>query len=112
MEDRSIYGPDRPAQYSKTPEFTYNDTDESILETEKQFLSEYFGKPFSVYEHQEIILSIVDKIVQEVINDSYKKFANIIIMEKNDFEHYKESFSEGVKKDRGISGDFHGINLG
>lgn len=111
LEDGSINGPKRPEQYAKTPKFTYKDTSEIVLGNEKDSLSEYFEKPFSVCENQKVVLTVVDKIVKEIVGKSFKDFANIIIMSEDDFLKLRKMITKETMS-RGIEGDYHGINLG
>lgn len=112
LKDGSIRGPKRPEQFGKTPEFIFKEDEQVILEAEKTFLSEHFGKAFPTSEHRDEVLTIVDKVFQSVTGKFFKDFSNIIIMTPDDFEEYARITAPKLKEDRGISDDFHGINLG
>ncbi|MBI2473657.1 hypothetical protein HYV70_03845 [Candidatus Uhrbacteria bacterium] len=112
LRDGSISGPKKPRRYGKTPEFIFEDHIHSALETQKTFLRRCFEEPFSVVEHKDAILDIVDKIIQEIIGESFRNFANIIILSSDDFEEFAKKMSPKLKQTRGVEGDFQGMNLG
>jgi len=111
-DDGFVDGPKRPASFGKTPKFKFEDSKQSVLEPEVTFLLDNFGKRFSIAEHQAEVLRVVDRIFQEITGISYKEFSNIIVMSVEDFDEYKRVTASMRKQDRGISGDFQGINLG
>lgn len=111
-EDGLILGREKPEQFGKTPEFMFRDSGQNILEAEKPFLTERFGKAFSVYEHQESVMRIVDSVVQDITGSPFKNFTDIVIVSQNDFKEYARAAAPRLKTSRGILGDFHGINLG
>lgn len=112
LEDGKVLGPKRPEYFSKTPKFNYENTESNLLEKNKEFLSNNFEKPFSAQEHQEQILSIANNIVQDVVGRPLTDFAHIIIMPREDFGKFREKIKDRLKNERGVVGDFHGINMG
>ncbi len=112
LENGSINGPKRPPLNGSTPNLTFENSKEIVLELDKDFLYEYFLRPFSAAEHQTAVLEVVDKVFREITGKSFKDFSNIIIMSKDDFIDFKNLAAPGLKQQRGIQGDFHGISLG
>lgn len=113
LENGFINGPKKPSLNGRTPELSFENSIEAVLDSNREFLYEYFLHPFSVAEHQTVVLEVVDKIFREITGKSFKDFSNIIIMSKDDFIDFKNLVAApGLKEQRGIQGDFHGISLG
>lgn len=112
LEDGSIHGPKRPEQFGKTPEFSFREDGQQLLEAEKTFLSEHFGETFSTLEYQDDVLRIVDTIFKNITGRLFRDFSNVIIMAPDDFEEYARITAPKLKEDRNVLGDFHGMNLG
>lgn len=112
LEDGSIFGPTRPKEFGKTPEFLFKETEKKLLDDEKVFLKKHFTGEFSTVEYQSDVLRVTDAIVREIIGKSFHEFTNIIFMSKEDFTEYAKVTAPHLAKKWKITGDFHGISLG
>lgn len=111
LENGIIEGPEKPKYQSETPEFNYDRTGQIISEHDRSFLKEIFTKEFSVSEYRREVLGVVNSIFKKIAGRHYSNYANIIIMDKDDFMAAKSVFKPNMEE-RGVGGDYNAINLG
>lgn len=105
----NIIGPKRPEKYSQTPIFSFKEASEDLLANEEiSFLIRHFEQPFSVVEHQKVILSIANKITKIITGNNFYEYTNIIIMTKDDWDKFKMRKKHGPK----VTGNYHGLSFG
>lgn len=111
LDNGVIEGPEKPKYQSETPEFNYDKTGDVISENDGKFLKDVIRKEFSVSEYRREVLSVVNSIFKKITGKHYSNYANIIIMDKDDFAVAKGVFKPNIEE-RGVGGDYNAINLG